>query len=113
MADLAWRSCLRLTPGVISSPGGPSAFHRWAWGDFSARKAPRSWRAKSNTSACRSQRSGLVLEYCGDVSPGNRVPKVILQMPRTVRPEDNLLMPLARARLVSFAQGLRKQRNRI
>src|SRR5437867_10796928 len=35
------------------------------------------------------------------------VPKVILPMPRTVRPKDNLLMPLARARLVYFAQGLR------
>src|SRR5213594_3523785 len=99
MADWAWRFSLRLTLRVISSLGGPSAFHRWAWGDFLARRAPRSWRAKSNTSGCRSQRSGLVLEYCGDVSPGNRVRKVILQMPRTVRSKDNLLMPLARARL--------------
>ena len=35
------------------------------------------------------------------------MPKVILPMPRTVRPKDNPLMPLARPRLVYFAQGLR------
>src|SRR5947209_2322228 len=93
MADWAWRFSLRLTRRVIFSPGGPSTFRRSAWGDFSVGRGPRSWRARSNTSGCRSRRFGLALQFCEDVLPGNRVPKVTLQIATTVSRKDNWLVP--------------------
>jgi len=121
MADWAWRFSLRLTRRVIFSPGGPSAFRRSAWGDFLAGRAPRSWRVRSNTSGCRWRRSGLPLQFCGDISPGKRVPKLTLiealaairdcqhkrqPHPRHARPPILLIHRQHRSHLVERLWGL-------
>src|SRR6266568_8725126 len=93
MADWAWRFSLRLTRRVFFSRGGPSAFRRSAWGNFSVGRAPRSWQANLNASGCRSRCSGLALQFCGNVLPGNRVPEMTLRIATTVSRKDNWLVP--------------------